>query len=163
VPPGRAAVARGDRHGQARRQDRHHGPRGATARARPRRRRRLDGPRRAARADRARDAADARRPARAVPLRRACGVRLPRDGGARVLTMSDEVAAEARALGADVARFDLRPRPVEPLAGRRTALFTTGPAPFEHLPEVVSVSRNLADRRALEEDLRSVDAEVYLV
>ena len=48
-------------------------------------------------------------------------------------------------------------------AGRRTALFTTGPAPFEHLPEVVSVSRNLADRRALGEDLRSVDAEVYLV
>ena len=80
-----------------------------------------------------------------------------------VLTMSDEVAAEARALGVDVARFDLRLRPAEPLAGRRTALFTTGPAPFEHLPEVVSVSRNLADRRALEEDLRSVDAEVYLV
>jgi cyclic 2,3-diphosphoglycerate synthetase len=80
-----------------------------------------------------------------------------------VLTMSDEVAAEARALGADVARFDLRLRPAEPLAGRRTALFTTGPAPFGHLPEVVSVSRNLADRRALEEDLRSVDAEVYLV
>ncbi len=80
-----------------------------------------------------------------------------------VLTMSDEVAAEARALGVDVARFDLRLRPAEPLAARRTALFTTGPAPFEHLPEVVSVSRNLADRRALEEDLRSVDAEVYLV
>ena len=80
-----------------------------------------------------------------------------------VLTMSDEVAAEARALGADVARFDLRLRPAEPLAGRRTALFTTGPAPFAHLPEIVSVSRNLADRRALEEDLRSVDAEVYLV
>src|SRR5947209_4375346 len=37
-----------------------------------------------------------------------------------VLTMSDEVAADARALGADVARFDLRLRPAEPLAGRRT-------------------------------------------
>jgi cyclic 2,3-diphosphoglycerate synthetase len=80
-----------------------------------------------------------------------------------VLTMRDDVAVEARALGADVVRFDLRLRPAEPLAGRRTALFTTGPAPFDHLPEVVSVSRNLADRRALGEDLRSVDAEVYLV
>jgi cyclic 2,3-diphosphoglycerate synthase len=80
-----------------------------------------------------------------------------------VLTMSAEVADGARGLGAAVVRFDLRLRPAEPLAGRRTALFTTGPAPFDHLPEVVSVSRNLADRRALEEDLRSVDAEVYLV
>ena len=80
-----------------------------------------------------------------------------------VLTMSDAVAAAAHELGAAVARFDLRLRPVEPLAGRSAALFTTGPAPYEHLPEIVSVSRNLADRRALQEDLRSVDAEVYLV
>jgi cyclic 2,3-diphosphoglycerate synthase len=80
-----------------------------------------------------------------------------------VLTMSDEVAEQASGLGAAVVRFDLRLRPAEPLAGRRAALFTTGPAPYEHLPEVVSVSRNLADRRALQEDLRSVDAEVYLV
>jgi len=80
-----------------------------------------------------------------------------------VLTMSDRVAEEADALGADVVRFDLRLRPAEPLAGRRAALFTAGPAPFEHLPEVVFTSRNLADRRALHEDLRSVDAEVFVV
>jgi cyclic 2,3-diphosphoglycerate synthetase len=80
-----------------------------------------------------------------------------------VLTMSDHVAADAEALGATVLRFDLRLRPVEPLAGRRAALFTTGPAPYDHLPEVVFASRNLADRRALDEDLGSVDAEVYVV
>jgi len=80
-----------------------------------------------------------------------------------VLTLRDDVAADARALGARVVPFDLRLRPAEPLAGRRAALFTTGPAPYGHLPEVVFASRNLADRRALEEDLRSVDAEVYVV
>lgn len=80
-----------------------------------------------------------------------------------VLTMSDRVAEEADALGADVVRFDLRLRPAEPLAGRRAALFTAGPAPFDHLPEVVFASRNLADRPALHEDLRSVDAEVFVV
>src|SRR5207237_9257359 len=72
-------------------------------------------------------------------------------------------AADGRELGAAVMRFDLRLRPAEPLAGRTTALFTTGPAPYDHVPEVVFASRNLADRRALREDLRSVDAEVYLV
>jgi cyclic 2,3-diphosphoglycerate synthetase len=80
-----------------------------------------------------------------------------------VLTMSDEVAADARSLGATVVPFDLRLRPAEPLAGRTAALFTTGPAPYDHLPEVVFASRNLADRRALQEDLRSVEAEVYVV
>jgi cyclic 2,3-diphosphoglycerate synthetase len=80
-----------------------------------------------------------------------------------VLTMSDEVAAQARALGATVIRFGLRLRPAAPLDGRRAALFTTGPAPFGHLGDVQFVSRNLADRAALREDLRSVDAEVYVV
>ena len=80
-----------------------------------------------------------------------------------VLTMSDEVAAQARALAATVIRFALRLRPSVPLDGRRAALFTTGPAPFGHLGEIQFVSRNLADRAALREDLRSVDAEVYVV
>jgi len=63
-----------------------------------------------------------------------------------------------------VVRADLRLRPVDPLAGRRVAVFTTGPAPTEHLDgEVVSVSRNLADRRKLREDLARVEADVYLV
>jgi len=59
---------------------------------------------------------------------------------------------------------ELRLRPVEPLDGRRTAVFTTGPAPVEHLDaEVVHVSRNLARRDLLHEELESIDADVYLV
>jgi cyclic 2,3-diphosphoglycerate synthase len=59
---------------------------------------------------------------------------------------------------------ELRLRPAEPLAGRRTAVFTTGPAPTEGLDaDVVHVSRNLARRDALREELERVDAEVYLV
>jgi cyclic 2,3-diphosphoglycerate synthetase len=59
---------------------------------------------------------------------------------------------------------DLRLRPVEPLNGRRVGVFTTGPAPTDHLDaEVVSVSRNLADRAKLREDLERTDADVYLV
>ena len=58
----------------------------------------------------------------------------------------------------------LRLRPAEPLRGRRTAVFTTGPAPVDGLDaEIVHVSRNLARRDALREDLEHVDAEVYLV
>jgi len=63
-----------------------------------------------------------------------------------------------------VVRAELRLRPVVPVAGRRVAVFTTGPAPTEHLDaEVVSVSRNLADRGRLREDLARTDADVYLV
>jgi cyclic 2,3-diphosphoglycerate synthase len=63
-----------------------------------------------------------------------------------------------------VVQADLRLRPAEPLAGRRVAVFTAGPAPTEHLDaEVVSVSRNLADRAKLREDLTRTDADVYLV
>jgi cyclic 2,3-diphosphoglycerate synthetase len=63
-----------------------------------------------------------------------------------------------------IVRAELRLAPVEPLAGRRTAVFTTGPAPTGHLDaEVVAESRNLADRRRLREDLAAVTADVYLV
>jgi cyclic 2,3-diphosphoglycerate synthetase len=59
---------------------------------------------------------------------------------------------------------ELRLRPAEPLRGRRTAVFTTGPAPTDELDaEIVHVSRNLARREALLEELERVDAEVYLV
>jgi cyclic 2,3-diphosphoglycerate synthase len=59
---------------------------------------------------------------------------------------------------------DLRLEPMEPLAGRRTAVFTTGPAPTDELDaDVVHVSRNLANRDALRAELETVDAEVYLV
>jgi cyclic 2,3-diphosphoglycerate synthetase len=63
-----------------------------------------------------------------------------------------------------VVSAELRLRPAEPLAGRRTAVFTTGPAPTEALDaDVVHVSRNLARRDALQEELATVEAEVYLV
>jgi cyclic 2,3-diphosphoglycerate synthetase len=63
-----------------------------------------------------------------------------------------------------VVEADLRLRPVEPLVGRRVAVFTTGPAPTDHLEaEIVSVSRNLADRAKLREDLARTDADVFLV
>jgi cyclic 2,3-diphosphoglycerate synthase len=59
---------------------------------------------------------------------------------------------------------ELTLRPVEPLRGRRVAVFTTGPAPTEHLDaEVVLVSRSLADREQLRRDLERADAEVFLV
>ena len=63
-----------------------------------------------------------------------------------------------------VVAAELRLRPAEPLRGRRTAVFTTGPAPTDELDaEIVHVSRNLARREALLEELERVDAEVYLV
>ena len=79
-----------------------------------------------------------------------------------VLTMSDAVASDVRALGKPAIRFTLRLRPVEPLTGR-IALFTTGAVPVEHLHDVAFVSRNLADRVALAEDLRTVDADTFVV
>jgi cyclic 2,3-diphosphoglycerate synthase len=80
-----------------------------------------------------------------------------------VLTMDEEVAAAAAALGVPALRFGLRLRPAEPLAGRRAAVFTTGPAPLDHLDGVVFSSRNLADRERLRRDLEAVDADVYVV
>jgi cyclic 2,3-diphosphoglycerate synthetase len=63
-----------------------------------------------------------------------------------------------------VLEAELRLRPISPLEGRRVAVFTTGAAPTDHLDaEVVSVSRNLADRARLSEDLEQTDADVYLV
>jgi cyclic 2,3-diphosphoglycerate synthetase len=59
---------------------------------------------------------------------------------------------------------ELRLRPVAPLDGRRVAVFTAGPAPVDHLDaEVVHVSRNLADRAALRDELQRVDADVFLI
>jgi len=59
---------------------------------------------------------------------------------------------------------ELRLRPVTPLHGRRVAVFTTGPAVTDGLEaDIVSVSRNLANRPQLSEDLARTDADVYLV
>src|SRR5439155_9905972 len=63
-----------------------------------------------------------------------------------------------------VVAAELRLRSTEPLRGRRTAVFTTGPAPVDELDaEVVHVSRNLARRDALREELERIEADVYLV
>jgi len=72
-----------------------------------------------------------------------------------------------------VAPVELRPRPVEPVSGRRLAYFTTAPAfahetlaahlAEQHGAEVVHVSGNLARREPLREELERVDADVYLV
>src|SRR5262249_24168250 len=80
-----------------------------------------------------------------------------------VLTMSHRVAAAAAALGRQALRFDLRLRPLEPLAGRSAAVFTTGPAPLDHLDGVVFASQSLADRPQLARELDQADAEVYVV
>jgi cyclic 2,3-diphosphoglycerate synthetase len=70
----------------------------------------------------------------------------------------------------------LRPRPVEPVAGRRVAFFSTAPEAIhsrlrehlerEHGAEVALVSGNLARREPLRRDLESreaTEAEAYLV
>jgi cyclic 2,3-diphosphoglycerate synthetase len=63
-----------------------------------------------------------------------------------------------------VVEAELVLRPMEPLGGKRVAVFTTGPAPTDHLDaDVVAVSRNLADRGLLREDLKRADADVFLV
>jgi cyclic 2,3-diphosphoglycerate synthetase len=79
------------------------------------------------------------------------------------VAISDVVVGVGDVRGADV-RVALRLRPLQPLRGRRTAVFTTGPAPVEHLDcEVVHVSRNLANRAPLQAELQQIDADVYLV
>jgi len=80
-----------------------------------------------------------------------------------VLTMDDGVATAAAALGRRVIRFDLRLQPLEPLGGRRAAVFTTGPARVDHLEEEVVLSQNLADRELLRRDLERLDVDVYVV
>jgi cyclic 2,3-diphosphoglycerate synthase len=67
----------------------------------------------------------------------------------------------------------LRPRPVEPIEGKRVAFFTTASASAgellerhlldEHGAADVSVSCNLADREKLRQDLEHAEADVYLV
>ena len=76
----------------------------------------------------------------------------------------------------DVVETVLRPRPIEPLGGRRVAFFSTAPAAIhdrlrshledEESAEVVMISGNLSSRDALRIDLASEaarTAEVFLV
>ncbi len=96
-----------------------------------------------------------------------------------VLTMAEdgsgweELAERASELAPRVVATTLRPRPAEPVAGRRVAFFSTAPESAhdcfrrhladEHGAEVVHVSGNLSNRSMLREELAAVDAEVFLV
>jgi cyclic 2,3-diphosphoglycerate synthetase len=63
-----------------------------------------------------------------------------------------------------VIEVELRLRPLEPLEGRRIAVFTAGPASVDHLDaDVAHVSRNLADRAALRQELAHIEADAFLV
>ncbi len=93
----------------------------------------------------------------------------PIETSARILVAHDRSGLNAyRALVSDLVLvpgedFTLRLRPAEALEGR-VAVFTTGPAPTEHLDaDVVHVSRNLARRDLLAEELAQVRADTYLV
>ena len=79
------------------------------------------------------------------------------------VAISDLVVGVGDVRGADI-RVDLQLRAMQPLRGRRTAVFTAGPARVEHLDaEVVHLSRNLANREALRAELQRIEADVYLV
>jgi cyclic 2,3-diphosphoglycerate synthetase len=95
-----------------------------------------------------------------------------------VLTMAEgdgweELRDRAAELGPRVVATTLRPRPVEPVSGRRVAFFSTAPQSAhqllaahlcdEHGADVVHVSGSLADRSRLREELERVEAEVFLV
>jgi cyclic 2,3-diphosphoglycerate synthetase len=81
-----------------------------------------------------------------------------------VLVGGGDVGAIRELKEVPVLTAELRLRPVTPLHGRRVAVFTTGPAATDWLDaEIVSVSRDLADRPQLREDLARTDADVYLV
>ena len=82
-----------------------------------------------------------------------------------VLTMNEGVAREVACVSTvPVLSFDLRLKPMSPLGGRRTAVFTTGAERVDHLDaDVVHCSVNLARRNALRDEIARVDADVYLV
>ena len=88
---------------------------------------------------------------------------------ARILVAHDLTGLNAyRALVSDLVLkpgedFSLRLRATAPLEGR-VAVFTTGDAPTEQLEaDVVHVSRNLARRDLLAEELEHIDADTYLI
>jgi len=96
-----------------------------------------------------------------------------------VLTMAEEGSGwealrdRAAELAPVVVATTLRPRPAEPVEGRRVAFFSTAPesahAGFaahleqEHGADVVLVSGSLSKRDRLREELESVEADVFLV
>jgi len=94
--------------------------------------------------------------------------------GAEQGSRHDELRAAIDEVKPDTAvvATEMRPRPVEPIEGKRVAVFTTAGKETherlarllaeEHGAEVVHVSGNLADREQLRAELESIDAETYL-
>lgn len=96
-----------------------------------------------------------------------------------ILTMAErgsgweELHGRALALAPKVIATTLRPKPVDDVAGRTVAFFSTAPESAhkllaDHLSEaygaeVVHVSGSLADRGKLRSELESVEADVFLV
>ena len=96
-----------------------------------------------------------------------------------VLTMAEEGSGweqlrdAAAELVPSVVAVRLRPRPAQPVDGRRVAFFSAAPESAhdgfaahleaEHGADVVHVSGSLSDRSKLREELESVDADVFLV
>jgi cyclic 2,3-diphosphoglycerate synthase len=82
-------------------------------------------------------------------------------------TAVDEVKPDSTVIATE-----MRPRPVEPIEGKRVAVFTTAGKETherlerllaeEHGAEIVHVSGNLADREQLRAELESIEAETYL-
>jgi cyclic 2,3-diphosphoglycerate synthetase len=63
-----------------------------------------------------------------------------------------------------VVPVELRLRPLEPLDGRRVAVFTAGDVPVGDLDaDVVLTSRNLSRRDELRRELERAEADVFLV
>ena len=95
--------------------------------------------------------------------------------GAEEGSRHDELRAAIEEVKPDstVIATEMRPRPVEPIEGKRVAVFTTARPELherlaqllaeEHGAEIVHVSGNLADREQLRADLESIDAETYLI
>jgi cyclic 2,3-diphosphoglycerate synthetase len=95
--------------------------------------------------------------------------------GAEQGSRHDELRAAIDEVKPDptVIATEMRPRPVEPIEGKRVAVFTTAREETherlarllaeEHGAEVIHVSGNLADREQLRADLLSIDAEIYLI
>jgi len=80
-----------------------------------------------------------------------------------LLVLVGDAKAPSRPADVPIVRVTLRLRPAEELVGR-VAVFTTGPAPTEHLDaDVVHVSRALANRSALRDELSQIDADTFLV
>jgi cyclic 2,3-diphosphoglycerate synthase len=95
--------------------------------------------------------------------------------GAEQGSRHDEIRAAVDEIKPDltIVATEMRPRPVEPVEGKRVAVFTTANEEAhdwierrlteDHGAEVVTVSGALSNREQLRKDLERVEADVYLM